>query len=583
MREITNYWSRKANRRRFLGGGVAAGAGVAGLALVGCGDDDGDTVESLATPTSGAAATATPADPFANAKKGGTYKLTATGDPPSLDPYGNASFRTKGFAAWHYSRLYMYKAGNNTPPASVRPTPDVAQTAESSPDGLKWTIKLRPGVKFQNVAPVNGRALSTDDVKFSFDRLRNSGNKNLVDFIDKVDYPDASTVVFTLKAPSAVFLDTLADTNALFIMPTESDGKFDPQKTAIGSGPWIFDRYQPSVTTVRKKNPDWWMTGFPLFDTVEEAIIVDYANRLAQFQAGGTDSDTINGDDLPDLKKAIPQVQLFGTLGPTLSILYFDNDATAPWQKDPRVRQAISMGLDRDALTELGYNIKKLRAAGLDVKTPYHNIIPAGETLWWLDPVGAAAGDGAKFFKYNVAEAKALLSAAGFPNGFEAKYQYTANAYTKTFNDIAEANIQFLNAIGVKTQTEVQDYNTTYINQTFKGNFKGIAFGYETPFPEAGTYLQRPFGTSEFNHGKVRDPQIDKYFEEQTRELNEEKRKAIFHEAQKYHATKMYYVPNQAGAGTTWTGHQPNVRNGVEYTVKGYGGGTEVVPFRWKA
>src|SRR5690606_23767504 len=164
------YWKRKqASRRRFLQAGGIGAVGAAGLALVGCGDDDDDddTIQ-LATPTPSGDATPTPSDPFANAKRGGIYRLAATGDAPSLDPYGNLSFLTKAFAAYHYSRLFKYETGPGIHPAEVRPTPDIAESAEPSPDAMQWVIKLRPGVKFHNVSPVDGREVTTEDVKFSW-------------------------------------------------------------------------------------------------------------------------------------------------------------------------------------------------------------------------------------------------------------------------------------------------------------------------------------------------------------------------------------------------------------------------------
>ncbi|HEX6032361.1 MAG TPA: ABC transporter substrate-binding protein, partial [Tepidiformaceae bacterium] len=253
----SDYWTRwhatRSNRRRFLGGAAVTGVGAASLALVGCGDDDDDDV-GLATPTPGANASPTVADPFKDAKKGGTYKIDSTGDPPTLDPYGNLSFLTKGFAAAHYSRLYKYKTGPGIAPLSVRPTPDIVEGHEVTPDGLTWTMKLRAGLKFANVAPVNGRAVTTtEDVKFSWGRLtaETTQNRSQVSFVDKVEFPDAQTIKWTLKTPNAAFLDTLADTNLLFIMPTESDGGFDPAQKAIGSGPWILDEYTPSVRFVR--------------------------------------------------------------------------------------------------------------------------------------------------------------------------------------------------------------------------------------------------------------------------------------------------------------------------------------------
>jgi peptide/nickel transport system substrate-binding protein len=241
------------------------------------------------------------------------------------------------------------------------------------------------------------------------------------------------------------------------------------------------------------------------------------------------------------------------------------------------------MSLERDALMELGYNVKKLRDAGLKVETKWHNLIPAGETARWLDPHSPQMGAAANNFKYNPAEAKKLMEAAGFANGFEATYQYTANRYGKLFNDIAEANIGYINALGIKTSTDVQDYSSKYITQTFIGNFKGIAFGYETPFPEAGSYLTRFFTDNPQNHGKVKDAELTKIAMDAQVELSEEKRKALFAQAQKINGEKMYYIPNVAGAGTGWSGSQPNIRNHPEFVTKAYGAPSETYPFRWKA
>ncbi|MFN8507609.1 MAG: hypothetical protein U0547_08590 [Dehalococcoidia bacterium] len=84
------------------------------------------------------------------------------------------------------------------------------------------------------------------------------------------------------------------------------------------------------------------------------------------------------------------------------------------------------------------------------------------------------------------------LAAAGYADGFSTTYQYTANRYGKLFNDIAEAQINYLNQIGIKTTTDVEDYDSSTSAQTFSRNFKGIAFGYETPFPEAGSCTGLP-------------------------------------------------------------------------------------------
>jgi len=200
-----------------------------------------------------------------------------------------------------------------------------------------------------------------------------------------------------------------------------------------------------------------------------------------------------------------------------------------------------------------------------------------------VDPTSSANGAGAQYYKYDPEGAKKLLAEAGFPNGFETTYQYTENRYGKLFNDIAAANGAYMNAIGIKTTTDIQDYSSKYITQTFVGNFKGIAFGYETPFPEAGSYMTRFFTDNPQNHGKVKDAELTKLATDAQVELNEEKRREIFHQIQKINGEKMYYIPNVAGAGTGFSGSQPNVRNHPEFVTKAYGGPSETYPFRWKA
>ncbi|WP_322796039.1 ABC transporter substrate-binding protein [Tepidiforma sp.] len=582
------FWRERRSRRRFLGGTAAIGVGAAGLALVGCGDDDDDEgaspTPSGATATAAPQATPTPSDPYASAKRGGIQNLQATGDPPSIDPYGNASFLTKGVAAYVYSRLFKYNAGLGVKTADLRPVGDVAQSAEASPDGLTWTIKLRPDVKFHNVAPVNGRAVGTDDIKYSWGRMtaETSANRSQVAFVDRLEYPDSSTVVFKLKEPNAAFLDVLADANLFWIMPKEAEGGFDSTKTMIGSGPWILESYTPAVGFKFKKNPEWHVEGFPLTDGVSLQIIPEYANRLAQFQAGNSDSAGLNAEDLINVKNALPKVQLYGEVSQLLSFFYMDSKPDSPWNKDPRVRLAISMATDRAALLDLAYNVKKLKEAGLDVSERWNNLIPAGLVRFWLDPLSTAQGETSKYFKYDPAEAKKLLEAAGYPNGFETVYQYTANRYGSAFNTVAEANIQYLNAIGIKTTTDVQDYSSKYITQTFTGNFTGIAFGYETPFPEAGSYPIRFFTDNPLNHSRIKDPELEDLARKQQRELDFEKRKELFYEIQRKNAAKMWYIPQNQGAGTAWTGYREWVKNVEIQTVPGsYGGATEVLPFRW--
>ena len=587
------YWAARRSRRRFLGGAATLSAGAAGLALVGCGDDDDDE-PATNTPSGGqsptgaagsptAEASPTPADPYANAKRGGVYKLDATGDPASIDPYGSTSFTTKGVASYVYSRLFKYNAAPGVAKADLRPTGDLAESSESNPDGTVWTIKLRENIKFHDKAPVSGRAVTTDDILYSWGRMTEEAQPNRanVAFVDKLEAPDANTLVFTLKAPNAAFLDVFADANNFWVMPTESDGGFDPTTTMIGSGPWVFDSYQASSSYSFDKNPAWHFDGFPLMDRVEVAIITEYASRLAQFQAGNTHVSGIAADDIVNVKNSFPDVQLYGEVSQLLSFFFMDPNPDSPWNKDPRVRLAISMAIDRGTLLDFAYNISTLKAAGLNVSERWNNLIPAGNARFSLDPLSAEQGESSKYFEYNPDESKALLSAAGFPS-ISTTYQYTPVRYGSVFDSVAEAHIEMLNAIGIQTTVDPQDYNSIYFPNTFQGNFTGIAFGLETPFPEASGYPNRMFKENPLNHSRILVPEMTALAEKQQVTLDPEERREVFYEIQRKNAENMYYIPNNVGAGTGWTGYQGIVKNIETQTVPGsYGGPTEETPFVW--
>ena len=95
-----------------------------------------------------------------------------TGDPPDLDPYLNVTFRAAEFGGFFYSKLLKFDNGPGIPPTSFTPVPDLAEKYELSQDGLTYTFKLRANAKWQNKAPMNGRAVTADDVVWSFNRFR---------------------------------------------------------------------------------------------------------------------------------------------------------------------------------------------------------------------------------------------------------------------------------------------------------------------------------------------------------------------------------------------------------------------------
>jgi peptide/nickel transport system substrate-binding protein len=565
-----------------------AGAGLAGAALIGCGSSSTSTPTSTPTTAATTSANATTAAATATAaaaagpKPGGTYKAFVALDPTTLDPYSNASYTAKGFAGFVYSRLYKVDAQPGRNPYDQPPTPDLAESAESA-DGQHWTVKLKQGTKFHDLAPVNGREFTSEDVKVSLARLTDpkSPNVNLVPKGMTMDAVDDYTLNFTLASPSPTFLEFLADSNALWIQPKEVASGLDPTKTPVGTGPWMMTDYAVSSKLTFKKHPSYFVKGLPYMDGVDVGIIPEYANQQAQFESGNLHVFIPQLSDVLDMKGRLPKAQWVGYTSAVLYMMYFSPEAqepNAPW-RDERYRQGISMAIDRDAYLDLQYNVTALKQAGLDVSTSWNNLLPDGfGTRFWLDPKSADQGPSGQYFNFNVAEAKKLFAAVGGSDQ-PFKFQYTGNGYGSVWVHYAEAIGNWLTDAGLKPQTETQDYSSKYITHTFRGDFTGMTFGIETPFPEAGSYIDRMFGNDPANHGKISDPDIDVQNAKQKVELDPKQRTQQLYEIQRINDSHMYYVPTPGGGGTGYTAYQPSV-HGLRHT-RGYAYATEEIMQFW--
>ncbi|MQA00988.1 MAG: hypothetical protein GEU80_17015 [Dehalococcoidia bacterium] len=576
------------SRRRVLRGAGMMGAGLAGAALIGCGEDDDpdstSTATSTAAPdgTTAPGGTATTAPSTGDIKRGGIYRTYTTGDAPTLDPYGNASTGTKSFAAYVYSRLFRVNAQPGVDVYDAEIIPDVAESSEST-DGQHWTVKLKQGVKFQDIAPVSGRELTADDVLFSWARLSAEESPHASQVADIVDVQavDDYTLSFTLDGPSPIFLDKISDANLLWLMPTESDGGFDALSQPIGSGPWSLENYAISSQFQFKRNENYFEE-FPYMDGVDQFIIPEYANYYSQFQAGNLHNLTVTSDDVPTLKTEQPDLTWEPIPGGSLNFVYFSGEELepdAPW-RDARFRQAVSMGVDRQGQMEFGFNLEAIKEVGLDYPIRWNNVpVPASfGPRFWVDPQSEEQGPSADFFQYNPDEARKLLEAVGY-DGASFKYQYTDNRYGPGFSNLAVVIYNWLTEIGLNMETETQDYNSKYITQTFLGEFNGITLGVSTPFPEASAYIDRFFGPGSTNHGRVHDTRMTELYNLQRQELDVEARREYFADAQRHNGENMFYVPVQPSGGAVWIAHQPEVK-GVRRT-RSYGAGTETVAQYW--
>lgn len=525
------------------------------------------TAPSAASPTTAAAS---PAAAAAQAKPGGTITIRWwTGDPPDLDPYLNVTFRAQEFAGFFYSRLLKYDSGPNIPPNSFIITPDLAEKYDVSKDGLTYTFTLRANAKWQNKAPMNGRPVTADDVVWSFNRFRQvSPNKTNLDIVKDVKATDPRTVVFTLNNAFAPFENTMASP-LFWIMPKEvieADG--DARKRVIGSGPFIFDRFDKGVQVVAKRNPDYYFTGTPYVDDVNLLIIPEDATAVAGMRSKTIDINGLSATDSKALKTTNPEIVTTNYPQNLLFFMYWRLDA--PPFNDIRVRQAVSLALDRDELINVLFE-----GVGLP-----NNALPGGLQSWYLDPRSPEMGPNAKYFKRDVEAAKKLLADAGFAGGLKVPLIASLNAYGNTFNQSVELVIKQLKDAGITADLRPQDYSA-YIGTTFLGKFDpgSMVWGLETPYQEPHEYLYNmyhPKGTRPHT-GPINDAQLTAMIEKQAVTLDKTERKQQIFEIQRYLGEKQYMV--MGATGNTYIGILPRVKN--FYYESDYGRGGEWLPKVW--
>lgn len=584
---------RAWTRRRLLQAG-AAGAASLPLVLTACGDDE----EEPEATTPGATPTPAAATPTETPRRGGVWRIAMPGDPSALDPMQGTALPTHQLAGFVYSGLFRYRAGPGVDPTTYEVEPDAAEGFETV-DGLEYIVKLKPNVRFH---PPVDRVMDAEDVVFSWKRLIGEITgfpgapyaSTPKQYIDRIEAVDSHTVRFRLKNPRG---DLFSYENKWYwVMPKETGQAFDPTKQLVGSGPWIFESYAPGSVIKLRRN-DRWHFGpeVPYMDAVEIYIIPEYATRFQQFLAGRLDYVDVFAADIERLRSGNPSAKLLRALAELpVTIVAFSTvqNPSEPWG-DPRVRKALSMSFDRDAMLDAAYDFRNLEKLGVQgLSRLWNNDIPAQDRAYWLDPKGEfrfASGDpvitpeNKRAFSYDPAEAKRLLAAAGLGDGFKADLFTTTARYGQAFNTVTELVQQYAAQVGIDLTIRDVDYSSVYITQiVVQKNFRGLLHipkrtgilanlrGYYVPGEIA-------------NYGKIQDQAlIDGIASiERTLDRGEARRKVL--EFQNLANERMYIIPMPVGALGAFVAVQGNVRNAELYQVPGQGWGTEVVPYLWKA
>ncbi len=485
-------------------------------------------------------------------KRGGILRGRGR-DPVHFDPHLTINVRTQSTLSFVYSKLVRHKVGADVRPGTFIVEPDLAERWEEL-DDTTYVFHLRKGVKWHNKPPVNGRELVAEDVKFTFDRFLNESanvDRYILESVDRVEVVDRYTVKFLLKEPYVWLLNVLANPRSMWIIAPEVVEKYGDLKkveTAIGTGPFILERYEPNVKTIFKRNPEYFRPDLPYVDGVEWLVLDDPSTGLAMYRTGQIDCGPqanwdVRQQDLESLKKSHPQLRYLDWLSLVTQAVYLRNDQ-APFN-DVRVRRAISHAIDRQAIIEAVYLRGEPTAA-----------IGRGAVEWALpvDQLGA----GAKYYQYDPKEARRLLAEAGFPKGFKTQI-YSTGGYGPDLPDAVQLVQRFLKDVGIEAEMKLQEYGA-YFATTFVGKFDGMAMGPISVAWEPDSVLYGLYAPDQpRNSGHVNDPKITAMLKEQRRTKDLEARKQLIYDIQRYAAEQQYYVYTNASMLTgSW---QPYVKN----------------------
>jgi len=536
----TNYWTRRLGRRSLLRTAAAGGAGTAAvLAGLACsGSSTSNTASNntapvtsggQASPASGATRASTPAVAPANVKRGGTMNLMADADPPYLDYHRTVSTPLAQWIPLSHNRLLRYRQGPDVDPNQFDIEPDLATAMPEQPDPTTYIFKLPAGVKFHNKPPVNGRELTAEDVKATFER---QGTKKpefvfayLVDPIERIETPDPLTVKITTKRPNAPFLNAMAYLVAGISPKEQLADQNLMEKQLVGTGPFIFQDFTPKQSAKFTKNPDYFRSGLPYLDAVTVSIITDNAARLAAFRSRQVDvtvGDELSQDLVPALKSsnADAKIEEFSEAEG-----YHLMMQQKPPFNDLRVRQALALGLDRPALVD------KLLSGKGELRT---SPMPLGLKAWARDKAAIEAES-----KRDVQKAKQLLAAAGHATDLSLDVSISnIREFSKAWMQVAQEQWK---EIGVNVNLKVIE-QALYLKQEPDHSFDVQSYVLR-PYadPDDLTYPLY-FSTGSKNYGQVNDPDLDALITKQRETLDRTARKTAIQDLDSKWNNFQYHV-----------------------------------------
>ncbi|HEX2137250.1 MAG TPA: ABC transporter substrate-binding protein [Microvirga sp.] len=423
-------------------------------------------------------------------------------------------------------------------------------------DNTTWEFKLRRGVKFHD-----GSDFTAEDVKFSIERIPTVSGPNpttiYVRRVKETRIVDPHTVHIVTDGPAPTLPN---DFIRLFIVSAKAaagltrdnaNEAFNTGRAAIGTGPYKFVSWTPKESFVVERFDGYWGDKQPWQRVIRKDIPND-AGRVAQLRAGQVDLIVRTpAADVPTLERD-PALRV--VKGDTVYVFYVEFDMREkPPQifakdgsplpsnpfRDPRVREAFDLAIDRQALAEVAME-------GLG--KPQSQIVTPGIFGY---------NDKLQVTKANVSRARELMAQAGFPNGFRVVFSFT-NDRLPGDGAVGAAVSQMLARIGVDVQANAQPGAVLFPART-RGDLSMVMSGWGTLTGEANYTLSSLVHSNApqlrlgaFNWRGYSNPEMDRLLQAAAVEMDEEKRRALLEEANALTVKERPLIP-LASVGSAWT------------------------------
>jgi peptide/nickel transport system substrate-binding protein len=434
-----------------------------------------------------------------------TLRIGLAEDPDILDPTLSRTLAGKIVFASLCDKLFDLDENLNI-------VPQLALSYETSPDGKTVTIKLRPGVRFQDGEPLNA-----DAAKFSLDRhisMLGSFRKPEIAAIDHVDVIDPLTIALVLRQPFSPLISQLADRSGIMVSPRaakEAGDKFGI--SPICAGPYKLVQRVQQDRIVAEKFADYWDSGNVHIDRIIYLPITDATVRLANLKAGSIDLlERLLATDIGQVRSD-PRLKLVTALETGYQGLNINLGARDGYKNSlglhSKARQAFSLAIDREALSKVVFD---------------GEVVPGNQ---WVHPGHPYYHAGLPVPRRDLSGARALMAEAGITGRFSVELMVTKNVEVQRVAEMIQAMVA---DIGIDIKIRVTELGAA-LKQAEAGEYQLFLLSWSgRADPDGNSYIFHKCQAPQ-NYTGYCNPAVDTLLDAQRATSSVAERRATFAQA----------------------------------------------------